>query len=102
LEDKIAGAGATVWRWEEGVFVRFDVNARGLPWWATFEGRAGRGQARTERAYEIRVLEQSPRREIEVSQQPALLPEWSATEMDVDVDGLLVLLLVPLCTNAIW
>jgi hypothetical protein len=37
-----------------------------------------------------------------VSQQPALLPEWSATEMDVDVDGLLVLLLVPLCTNAIW
>jgi hypothetical protein len=30
--------------------------------------------------------------------------EWSATEMevDVDVDGLLVLLLVPLCTNAIW
>lgn len=46
LKDKIAGTGATVWRWEEGVFVRFDVNARGLPWWATF--RAGRGQARTE------------------------------------------------------
>jgi hypothetical protein len=70
------------------------------------QGRAGRGQARTERAYEIRVLEQSPRREIEVSQQPSPVAgvEWSATEMevDVDVDGLLVLLLVPLCTNAIW
>ena len=50
------------------------MNARGLPWWATFEGRAGRGQAHTERAYEIRVLEQSPRREIEVSQQPAASP----------------------------
>lgn len=90
--------------------MRFDVNARGLPWWATFEGRAGRGQARTERAYEIRVLEQSPRREIEVSQQPALLPEWSGVQRKWMwmwmwmwiVDGLLVLLLVPLCTNAIW
>jgi hypothetical protein len=27
-------------------FVRFDVNARGLPWWATFEGRAGQGEGR--------------------------------------------------------
>jgi hypothetical protein len=34
LEHKIAGAGATVWPWREGVFGRFEVSARGLPWTA--------------------------------------------------------------------
>jgi hypothetical protein len=70
----------------------------------------GEGRRALRWAYEIRVLELNPRREIEVSllaASPVAGVEWNGDGCGIVDDGgvlvlLLVLLLVPLCTrNAI-